>query len=367
MKDFLAKIYHNLLYINNSYSHTHLDDEPKRLLLKVCLYISFLMLFFFSILHAFIYQDVSDKLFILELFTCLITLYAIYSLKRNPTPNNTNKIALISTLVFAFFLLFFASLNQNQSYGLVWTFFFPIFAIIINGPKSGLRYTLVFLTVLLIMAYNGIGHWQAGIWDEMSFIRLTASLLILTFIVYINEVSLVNAKARAQMALEEQQTLSTIDELTKIFNRRHINKALYDAIQYAERHNSNLVITLFDIDDFKQINDQYGHLIGDKVLSEMTQEIKKIIRTTDVFGRWGGEEFLILLPQESIESASQVCEKIREYIQEITFSECSIQITCSFGIAQFKHGMTPEVLIDQADQALYIAKKSGKNQVAIFA
>lgn len=366
MKDFLSNVYHNLLCINGSNINTHLDLEPKRQLLKVCLYLTFIMLFFFSTLHAFVYHDISNELFILELATSLAALYGIISLQKNQSLSNTNKIAKASTIVFGLFLLFFVTLNQNESFGLVWLLFFPIFAMIINGPKRGLRYTFVFLVALFIMAYNNIGHWQNGLWDEMSFIRLTLAFLILTFIIYINEVSLINVKHRAKLAMEALENLSSIDELTKISNRRHINKALNDAIQISNRHEAPLIVTLFDIDDFKKVNDQYGHIIGDKVLFEMSNQLSKIIRSTDSFGRWGGEEFLIVLPHETLDSAIQFCEKLRQCIQNITFSDCPVQITCSFGVAQFQKGMTAEQIVEQADKALYRAKASGKNKVLIY-
>ena len=369
MSHFFSRIYQTLLSTQPPNSHISVEGlqnlayKRKRILLKTCLYITFIMLFFFSSLHAFVYQSISDKAFILELFTGLVALYAITSLQRNPSRDNTDKIAQFSTLAFAAFLLLFVDLNQNQNFSLVWVFFFPIFAMTINGPKLGLRYTVLFLTLLLIFAYNGIGIWQEGLWSELGFIRLTAALLILTFIIYIHEISLMNARQQAKQVLDELQTLSTIDELTKISNRRNINEALYKAIQNSERYETPLSLTLFDIDDFKKINDQCGHLIGDKVLCEMVQEIKKIIRATDDFGRWGGEEFLIVLPHETIDSAMPFCEKIRACIEKINFSEYPEHITCSFGVAQLQPGMTAEQLVDQADKALYIAKQSGKNQV----
>ena len=369
MQSFFTRIYRTLLSVNDSYTYTslkdleHLADQRKRLLLKTCFYIMFAMLFLFSLLNAFVYQEVSNYVFMLKLISLVIILYLIAQLHRNPTPQNINKLAKLSSFIFAAFLLFLIDLNQAQNFSLIWVFFFPIFAMTINGSKTGLRYTLVFITLLLLLAYNHIGHWQSGLWNELSFIRLMAASLILTFIIYLNEVSLNNAKLQAKSALEELQTLSTTDELTGIFNRRHINDTLGKAIQNAERYNAPLTLTLFDIDDFKKINDQYGHIIGDKILNEMVEKIQKNIRSTDSCRRWGGEEFLIILPHETRESAIQFCEKIRTTVEEMRFSEPSIQITCSFGIAQLQKSMAAEELIDQADQALYIAKTSGKNQI----
>lgn len=369
MGHFLKKIYTTLLCTTPPTSYISLKDfqnlfhKRKHLLLKTCLYITFLTLFLFSCLHAFVFQGIGNLAFLLEITVSLIALYFIISLKHNPSPENTANIATYSTLIFAAFLLMFNHLVSLQNFSLIWVFFFPLFAIIMNGYKSGLRYTIVFLSILLFMAYEGIGNWQSGQWNGLSFIRLSLAMAILTFIVYINEVALTNAKLQAEFALEKLHSLSAIDELTQIANRRNIDQSLFKAIQHAERYDTPLSLTLFDIDDFKKINDQCGHLAGDSVLFELVTEIKHIIRSTDSFGRWGGEEFLIVLPNETLESAINFCEKIRVCIEKITFSECSTQVTCSFGVAHFQKGMTAEQLIEQADKALYQAKHSGKNRV----
>ena len=369
MEHFFKKMYTTLLYItspNSSISldsFQRLDHNRKRLLLKTCLYITFFTLFIFSCLHAFVYQGISNIAFLLEITFSLIALYGIISLTRGSTPEKTAKITTFSTLVFATFLLIFIHFVPNQSFSLIWVFFFPIFAIIMNGPKLGLRYALIFLTALLFMAYNGIGYWQDGEWNALSFIRLSLAMAILTFIMYINEIALTNAKLQTEFSLAKLHSLSSIDELTQISNRRNIDQELFKAIKHTERYNTSLTLTLFDIDDFKKINDQCGHLAGDKVLFELVQQITKIIRPADSFGRWGGEEFLIILPNETLESALKFCEKIRVCVENTVFTECSIQVTCSFGVAEFKKGITEEQLIEQADKALYLAKNSGKNQV----
>lgn len=369
LEHLVKKIYTTLLSVTPPTSYISLEDfqylyhRRKFLLLKTCLYITFLTLFLFSCLHAFVFQDIGDLAFILKISVSLLALYFITSLNRNPSLENTANIATYSTLIFGIFLLVFSYLVSNQSFSLIWAFFFPIFAIMINGYKSGLRYTIVFLSILLFMAYEGIGHWQSGLWNELSFIRLSLALAILTFIVYIHEVALTNTKRQAEFTLEKLHALSAIDELTQIANRRNIDQSLFQAIQHAERYDTPLSLTLFDIDNFKKVNDQCGHLAGDTVLLKLVTEIKHIIRSTDSFGRWGGEEFLIILPNETLESAINFCEKVRVCVEKTTFAECSTQITCSFGVASFQKGMTAEQLIEKADKALYQAKHSGKNRV----
>ena len=361
MNSFFKKIYRNLLCVKHS--DTNLDQDRKQLTLKVYLYVTSSTLFFFTLLHAFFYQGVSDKVLILELLACLTLLYAIFALKRH---QNTNWIAHFTTLSLSIFILTFVYWNQDQNFGLIWIIFLPIYAMTINGPTIGLRYSLAFVFILLMIAYDGIGHWQSGQWNEMSFIRLTMASLILVFISYVNEVSLTNAKYDAKMALDELHKLSTIDELTQISNRRHINQALSQSIQSANRHGYSLSLVLFDIDNFKKINDEYGHLVGDCVLLETATVLRESIRKTDLFGRWGGEEFLIILPNEDKESAYQFSEKLRQTIEKTSLTKGPTHITCSFGVAQLQNNMSAEQLVELTDQALYKAKHAGKNQVVVF-
>jgi diguanylate cyclase (GGDEF)-like protein len=119
---------------------------------------------------------------------------------------------------------------------------------------------------------------------------------------------------------------------------------------------------MFDIDHFKQVNDNYGHDIGDKVLIKITNEVSKTIRETDIFARWGGEEFMILTPDTNLESAIGLAERTRRNIEMEEINKVG-QITCSFGVTCFKKGDTFNSFVKRADNALYQDKESGRNKV----
>ena len=121
-------------------------------------------------------------------------------------------------------------------------------------------------------------------------------------------------------------------------------------------------IVLFDVDNFKQINDTYGHITGDIVLQRIAGVVKNTIRTTDLGCRWGGEEFIVIYPLTNISQAAEASEKIRKQINELTFDSIK-NVSCSFGVAQFESDDTMQSLLARADQAMYKAKKSGKNRV----
>ncbi len=167
-------------------------------------------------------------------------------------------------------------------------------------------------------------------------------------------------------ALEERsrefETRANYDALTHIFNRRRFLELLEHGISSAKRLNHELSIVFFDIDHFKKINDTYGHNTGDDVLRALASLVSATIRRTDIFARWGGEEFLVLLESTSIENAARMAEKLRKAIMEYEFPEVK-QVTCSFGVTAYLPGEKGDTFISRADSALYRAKESGRNRV----
>ncbi|MEA1893287.1 MAG: diguanylate cyclase [Campylobacterota bacterium] len=152
------------------------------------------------------------------------------------------------------------------------------------------------------------------------------------------------------------------DELTSAYNRTYFNEELKKEILRYKRDNAPLCFIILDIDFFKEVNDTHGHNSGDDILKELTSLVHKQTRVTDTFARWGGEEFVKLLPNTTLEKAKLVAEKLRTKIQKHNFSD-GLKITCSFGVAEIKDEDSKECLIKRADTALYIAKSKGRNRV----
>ena len=154
------------------------------------------------------------------------------------------------------------------------------------------------------------------------------------------------------------------DKLTGLFNRNKFDEIFSKEIKRAKRYNNDLSIIIFDIDDFKMINDTYGHQIGDEVLKDMAKIALSSVREQDINIRWGGEEFLILLPQTNLLGAIAVANKVKTSIEKHLFTDKSLQITASFGVAQFTNEDDNEnTIISKADALLYEAKRTGKNKV----
>lgn len=165
----------------------------------------------------------------------------------------------------------------------------------------------------------------------------------------------------AKMELEK---MASIDKLTDIYNRRMIDQFLQVEIEIASRHNEELSLMIIDIDHFKHVNDNYGHLVGDMVLSQLSKIISDNLRNSDIFGRYGGEEFLIICPKTNKDGAFILAEKLRIIVNDFTFDEVGHK-TVSIGIAEFQTNDTIETLFKKADEALYEAKNSGRNRVCV--
>ena len=154
------------------------------------------------------------------------------------------------------------------------------------------------------------------------------------------------------------------DSLTKLINRSEFNHILKHEIHRHIRYSHNFVLVMFDIDFFKKINDTYGHDIGDEVLINLSKLVRNSLRETDVVARWGGEEFMIILTETTLDNGYKKIESLRKKIESTKLSEKIVDtnITCSFGMTEYKNE-TEEILIKNVDLALYEAKNSGRNIV----
>lgn len=162
-------------------------------------------------------------------------------------------------------------------------------------------------------------------------------------------------------ALENMTKLSITDALTGIYNRIKFNEELYSSIEKFREKAEKFSLIMFDIDHFKKVNDNFGHDVGDKVLIEICKRVKNSIRKKDIFARWGGEEFILLVPEEDEKFTVLLAERLRKEIEKKDF-EISGKITCSFGVASFLQMDDEESITKRVDEALYYSKKNGRNK-----
>ncbi|MEW6263152.1 MAG: GGDEF domain-containing protein [Thermodesulfobacteriota bacterium] len=169
-----------------------------------------------------------------------------------------------------------------------------------------------------------------------------------------------------QEELRRREALVHTDELTKLDNRRSFNQRLDEEFRRAQRYHGQLSLILLDLDDFKKVNDAWGHLVGDRLLAVTAKAIKLAVRGFDFTARFGGEEFAVICPETDLAGARIVAERLRTAIDVTNFTVKGkvIPITISAGVATLRADDNPERLVDRADQALYVAKQKGKNLVA---
>jgi diguanylate cyclase (GGDEF)-like protein len=180
----------------------------------------------------------------------------------------------------------------------------------------------------------------------------------------------------SQMKLSEisdiNKTLEQItnhDNLTSLYNKMYIESQIQQEFNKAKRYGNIFSVLFFDIDDFKGVNDQYGHLAGDEVLKKIAETMKNHLRQSDIIGRYGGEEFLILLPETNLESASMLAQRLRTTTESMTtqYKDTDIKVTISLGVVQFRPDIkNASQMIHEADLALYHSKKNGRNRVTRY-
>jgi diguanylate cyclase (GGDEF)-like protein len=169
---------------------------------------------------------------------------------------------------------------------------------------------------------------------------------------------------------EQMRQMAITDSVTQLFTRRHFSLMGHNEIERSQRYKRTASVLMVDIDRFKRVNDTYGHLTGDIVLQTVARLCSQALRATDIVGRWGGEEFTIVLPEADREGALMIAERIRRMVEECTIQLADgriIQVTVSLGVST----LTPtccdlESLVDCADRAMYAAKQAGRNQVKVY-
>jgi diguanylate cyclase (GGDEF)-like protein/PAS domain S-box-containing protein len=221
----------------------------------------------------------------------------------------------------------------------------------LEGERFESKYTFKF------KKKSGNSFWGELITSTVFFENAWTGLVIITD---------VSDRVKSELNLMKEKDvfkeLSELDALTNIPNRRSFDVKLNDTIGSALLNNVNFSLIMFDIDHFKQINDGYGHQIGDAVLAELASLVKKNIRGYDFIARFGGEEFMIISNNISLKGAIEFAEKLRKKIEYAEFPE-KIKVRCSFGVTAFKRGDTAESAIKRADEAMYKAKENGRNRV----
>lgn len=169
-----------------------------------------------------------------------------------------------------------------------------------------------------------------------------------------------------QQAQAQLEILASTDPLTRLYNRRKFEELLNHELERSRRYPSEFALILFDVDHFKRVNDEYGHDVGDGVLKFLAEIVRSQLRKSDIVARWGGEEFLVLVPEADADTAVAIAEKLRCAVESGQFPR-QLHITISLGVSLARRNDSANSLVKRADQALYRAKQTGRNRVILEA
>ncbi|MDB5795611.1 MAG: GGDEF-domain containing protein [Noviherbaspirillum sp.] len=250
-----------------------------------------------------------------------------------------------------------------------WLIICPVVAMLLGGVATGI-FWLVMSCAAVVGIYSlevaGVQLPVSPIEDPLLLQSVCGVGLFVVVVIFVLFFELTKTQGfiKLEQALKIIQELAIRDELTGTFNRRHLLKLIEDEKGRADRLATSFCVCLLDIDHFKRINDTYGHAVGDTVLRTFAKAVESNIRAIDSFGRYGGEEFLLMLPETDLDQALALAERVRIETERIDFTDVSstLTVTVSIGIARYQTGENVTLTITRADQALYKAKASGRNR-----
>ena len=231
------------------------------------------------------------------------------------------------------------------------------------------KIALVALVVetVIMLGFNwlgmGLSNWKFALLDAGLLAILVALIAHYAF-VRPKDRKIQSMLADLEDARLKAEELARIDALTGVLSRRAVLEALDEEVERAKRHGDGLACLMLDLDRFKAINDRHGHQFGDKALRRIAQVIAELCRAYDHLGRYGGEEFLLILPETQLDGAIAFAERVRSAVAETSLDENGERLTLSIGVTvRLSDDGSPDTLIAEADQALLEAKAAGRNRV----
>ncbi|MGX9463543.1 GGDEF domain-containing protein [Shewanella sp. A14] len=303
-----------------------------------------------------------QPLTVILFIACIIYCLAYIALSKYKKLKLSSYITIYSLYLLMFYLVYAGGVEQT---GPLWIFIVAPVSVYVLGLSYGLANLLFFLAVVTLIMFFPTDIIQHAAYSTEFRIRLILSFLTTSFLSALYEYSRMLSYNSALELSQKYQQLALSDPLTKLANRRNALTVLQQEKSRTSRNDDPLSVLLCDLDHFKMVNDKYGHNCGDMILTELAQIFKQSVRQQDCVARWGGEEFLFILPQTSAEHAFIIAEKIRMNVQKhkVNFLKQEVSVTISIGISQLTDDQNIDELINIADRYLYQAKKNGRNQV----
>jgi len=291
-------------------------------------------------------------------FAILLMLFLRFSKENYRIASHA--LLLASTATF-----FSALVNVPQDeFRIIWFYLMIFLAYMLNGSRSGFLYTLA--SIVIILGSHSFFDLKLS---QVAINSAVLGLIIGSFLshVYTNKIS--DYEKTLHEKNESLEWLASTDGLTGIMNKRIFDEVSKHYFETVHRDQQELSLLMLDLDNFKVINDTYGHQIGDLILIQFAESIKPLLRKSDVFARIGGEEFAVLLFKTEISGAHILADKIHQEVKKISVEcrENDISVTTSIGISHYeKTDVSFEEIVSRADSALYQAKKKGRDQTCIL-
>ena len=269
----------------------------------------------------------------------------------------------IGYLLFCIFLQ--VTGGQNKT-GILWHYVYPVTIFYLVGLRWGVAAAASLICIeVFLMTYEGFPFSYTHYPFEFK-VRFIATMIVASTFGALLEYSREKAQRKLARMAKAFHLASQLDDLTGLANRRAIKEKLEDETTVAAGGKKDFMIILCDIDDFKKVNDQYGHNVGDQVLKHLSRHFQQLLRKHDVVSRWGGEEFLFLLPNTNPREGIAVAERIRTEVESSPFrldGAAEIRVTVSCGVSNWNAHQNLDALINAADAKLYQAKQGGRNRV----
>jgi len=267
----------------------------------------------------------------------------------------------VATMALAFYGPYNETIAIDTLY--LWVPVIYIFAFASFQGKAALRFSAIMWAFLLLVSLPMM--FQFGN-SQYLVLTLQMHLMSVAFIAALFFFASFQQRLRvAELSVDEMAKLANTDELTQVANRRLIDEVMKHELLRYMRYDHAFSIIIFDIDHFKKVNDNFGHDIGDRILIALAQKAKEVLREVDTLGRWGGEEFIMVLPETEFEEALSKAEQLRVLIDKALLVD-DHQISLSCGVTQSQKGDSVERVFKRADDALYNAKRNGRNRVEGF-
>jgi len=284
----------------------------------------------------------------------------VLMLKRGNHNRGAHSISLIMGFLF-FYLLCSGGVDAT---GPLWCYAAAPFLLFIYGVRWGAVCMAILIVGAIVLLYYPNPLLVAN-YSETFKSRFLASFMAVAIMSYLHEYSRHRSYMALQVLRKKVEREARTDELTGLSNRRHMYEYMKQSLQRLRRLHLPLSVLLIDIDNFKQINDNFGHQFGDDVLIQVAHTLRHSLRNHDSIARWGGEEFLVLLTETNSEAAAIVAEKLRSMIEGMTL-ECNgeqLRMTISIGMYTANPEESLDIMLYRADENLYTAKNSGRNRV----